>query len=102
MSLLSMFAKKPLLSEDDTSMIVEAIRAGEKKTSGEIRVYVESHCRFVDALDRAAEVFSSLQMDATETGMPFWYTWPLKINNWLFLQTKAFTKRPAKGSGIKR
>jgi len=66
MSLLSMFAKKPLLSDDDTSMIVEAIRAGEKKTSGEIRVYVESHCRFVDALDRAAEVFYSLKMDATE------------------------------------
>jgi len=66
MALLSIFAKKPLLSEEDTSMIVEAIRGSEKKTSGEIRVYVESHCKFVDALDRASEIFYGLKMDATE------------------------------------
>jgi len=66
MALLSMFAKKPLLSEPDKTLIVDAIRASEKKTSGEIRVYAESHCKFVDSLDRAAQVFYSLKMDATE------------------------------------
>jgi uncharacterized membrane protein len=66
MSLLSMFTKKALLSEEDRSMIVAAIQASEKKTSGEVRVYVESHCKFVDALDRAAEIFYSLKMDQTE------------------------------------
>jgi uncharacterized membrane protein len=66
MSLLSLFAKKALLTEEENSMVVEAIRSAEKKTSGEIRVYVESHCRFVNALDRAAEVFYSIKMEATE------------------------------------
>ena len=66
MSLLSLFAKKPLLSEEAASTIVNAIRTAEIKTSGEIRVYVESHCKFVDALDRASQIFYSLKMDHTE------------------------------------
>ena len=66
MALLSFFAKKPLLPEPDRLLIIDAIRASEKKTSGEIRVYVESYCSFVDPLDRAAQVFYGLKMDATE------------------------------------
>ena len=66
MALLSMFAKKALLAETDKSMIVDAIRASEKKTSGEVRVYIESHCKFVNSLDRASEIFYSLKMDQTE------------------------------------
>ncbi len=31
-----------------------------------MRVYVESHCRYMDAMDRAAEIFFSLKMEATE------------------------------------
>ncbi len=46
--------------------IVEAIRAAEKRTSGEIRIYVESRCRFVDPVDRASEVFFGLKMENTE------------------------------------
>ncbi len=45
--------------------IVEAIRQAERLTSGEIRVYVESHCRYMEALDRAAEIFTGLKMDQT-------------------------------------
>jgi len=44
---------------------VEAIREAEHQTSGEIRVYVESRCRYVDPLDRAAEVFTFLKMNQT-------------------------------------
>ena len=66
MSLLSIFAKKALLTEPETSMVVDAIRSSEKKTSGEIRVYIESHCKFVDALDRASQIFYSLKMNETE------------------------------------
>src|SRR5262249_21136639 len=36
-----------------------------KQTSGEIRVYVESRCRFVNPVDRAAEVFWLLKMEDT-------------------------------------
>lgn len=46
--------------------IVEAIRESELRTSGEIRVFIESRCRFVDPVDRAAEVFFGLQMEKTE------------------------------------
>ncbi|MFT3933159.1 MAG: TPM domain-containing protein [Chitinophagaceae bacterium] len=66
MPLLSLFTKKPLLSEPDKTLIVDAIRIAEQKTSGEIRVYIESRCKFVDPLDRAAEVFYSLKMEETE------------------------------------
>lgn len=46
--------------------MVSAIRAAELRTSGEIRVFIESRCRFVDPVDRAAEVFFGLKMEQTE------------------------------------
>lgn len=59
--------KKPdFFSADETAQVVAAIRAAEQRTSGEVRVFVESHCRFVDAIDRAAEIFFQLKMDETE------------------------------------
>lgn len=60
--------KKPkdFFSPADKALIVNAIRESEKRTSGEIRVYVESHCRFVEPLDRAVEVFFGLRMDKTD------------------------------------
>ncbi len=45
--------------------IIEAIRTAEKQTSGEVRLYIESKCRFVDPLDRAAEIFLQLKMNET-------------------------------------
>lgn len=50
---------------DDMERIVEAIRQSEKTTSGEIRVFVESRCKFVDPVNRAAELFFGLEMDET-------------------------------------
>ena len=35
-------------------------------TSGEVRVFVESKCSYVDAIDRAAELFFKLQMQETK------------------------------------
>ena len=35
-------------------------------TSGEVRVFVESKCSYVDAIDRAAELFFKLQMQKTD------------------------------------
>ena len=57
--------KKDFFSEEEKKLIVDAIREAEQQTSGEIRVYVESRCRFVDPLDRAAEVFALLKMEKT-------------------------------------
>ena len=58
-------SRKDFFSEEEKKQIVLAIREAEQQTSGEIRVYVESHCRFVDPIDRAAEVFASLKMHET-------------------------------------
>jgi len=59
------FSKKDLFSDQEKKRIVDAIREAEQQTSGEIRIYVESRCRFVDPLDRAAEVFAFMKMDQT-------------------------------------
>lgn len=65
---MSIFKKRQqrffTLAEQDS--IVHAVGEAEKRTSGEIRVYVESRCRFVSALDRAAELFHTLKMEATQ------------------------------------
>lgn len=64
MSIFS-FRNKTLFSAEENERIVHAIRQAEQKTSGEIRIYIESRCRFVDPLDRAAEIFWNLKMDHT-------------------------------------
>jgi uncharacterized membrane protein len=66
MNLIPPFKKKGFFSHEENSDIVEAIRKAEQQTSGEIRVFIESRCRFVDPLMRAAEIFWSLKMDHTE------------------------------------
>lgn len=58
-------SSKPLLSEAQQAQLLQAIRMAEKRTSGEIRVLVERRCRYVDAADRAAEVFFSNGMQQT-------------------------------------
>ena len=58
-------SKKDFFSEEEKKQIVAAIQEAEKQTSGEIRIYVESRCRYVDPLDRAAEVFALLKMGET-------------------------------------
>ena len=59
------FRRKEFFSDAEKQQIIAAIQAAEKQTSGEIRVYVESRCRFVDPLDRAAEIFTGLKMEQT-------------------------------------
>jgi len=66
MNLIPSFKKKGFFSKEENSLIVEAIRQAEQQTSGEIRVFIETRCRFVDPLDRAAEIFWNLKMDYTE------------------------------------
>jgi len=62
----SIFPAKPFFTDEDHQRIVAAIRAAEKRTSGEIRIFVESRCSYVDAVDRAAEIFFGLKMEKTE------------------------------------
>lgn len=58
--------KKEFFTAEEKEQLVNAIQKAEQRTSGEVRLFVESKCRFVDAVDRAKEIFLQLQMDRTE------------------------------------
>ncbi|QNA45333.1 TPM domain-containing protein [Lacibacter sediminis] len=67
MGIFSFFTKqKDWFTPAEHEAIVNAIRASEKRTSGEIRVFIESRCSYVDPVDRAVEVFFGLKMEQTE------------------------------------
>lgn len=63
---MGLFRKKPFFLPAEQELIVSAIREAERRTSGEVRVFVESRCRYMDSIDRAAEVFYGLEMDETD------------------------------------
>ncbi len=52
-------------TEAQKGQIVDAIQNAERRTSGEIRLFVESKCRYVEAIDRAKEIFLQLGMEKT-------------------------------------
>jgi len=63
--MFSLFRKKEFFSKQESQLIVDAIKNAERQTSGEVRLYVESRCKFVNPLDRAAEIFFGLKMEET-------------------------------------
>ncbi len=65
--MLGLFQKKPVayFSEAEKLAVTTAIQQAEKRTSGEIRVYIESHCATADPLERATNVFQELKMNET-------------------------------------
>jgi uncharacterized membrane protein len=65
--MFSLFSKKAVsyFSVAEQDLIVQAIREAEISTSGEVRVYIESHCTYVDPLRRAKEIFLNLKMQET-------------------------------------
>ena len=58
--------KREFFTAEQQQRMVEAIRLAEKDTSGEVRFFVESKCKYVDPVDRAKEIFFSLKMDQTK------------------------------------
>lgn len=58
--------KETIFNAAQNQVLTEAIRDAEKQTSGEIRVYIELKCKYVDAMDRAGELFYQLNMQQTE------------------------------------
>jgi uncharacterized membrane protein len=63
----SFFKRKPVnyFSAEEQQLIVESIQQAEHRTSGEVRIFVESHCTYVDPVRRAKEVFNQLNMHTT-------------------------------------
>lgn len=66
MGLFSRNKAPGFLSDEEAAAVVAAIGEAEQRTSGEIRVFIESRCSYVDAIDRARELFHELKMDGTE------------------------------------
>ncbi len=58
--------QKEFFRPEEKERIVDAVRNAERMTSGEVRVFIESRCKYVDALDRAKEIFFNLKMDKTD------------------------------------
>lgn len=65
--MLNLFKKKEpeFFTPQEKELVVAAIKNAELRTSGEVRVFIENKCKFVDALDRAIEIFSGLKMYET-------------------------------------
>ena len=66
MRLFPFFKKKEIFSEKEKEQIVQSIKHAEMQTSGEVRVFIESRCSFIDPVDRAMEIFADLKMEVTE------------------------------------
>ena len=64
--MFSLFRKKHMLDKDSQHKIVASIKEAESKTSGEIRVFIEHHCQYMDPLHRAQEIFANLAMEKTQ------------------------------------
>lgn len=58
--------KRQFFTAQENELIVEAIRTTEKETSGEIRVFVESKCKYTDPVVRARQLFAKLKMVHTQ------------------------------------
>jgi uncharacterized membrane protein len=63
---MPLFRRKEFFTDEERQSIIDAVRQAEQRTSGEVRVFVESRCRYVNAIDRAVEIFENLQMQKTE------------------------------------
>jgi uncharacterized membrane protein len=57
--------KREFFTAEQQKQMVHAIQEAERNTSGEVRVFVESRCKYVDPVDRAKEIFFNLKMDQT-------------------------------------
>jgi len=55
-----------LFNQDEEARIADAIRAAERGTSGEIRLYVEDYCQRDHPAERAQELFQLFGMYNTQ------------------------------------
>ena len=64
---MSFFKRKDeYFTVEEKQQIVIAVCEAEKMTSGEVRVFVENRCSYMDAMDRAIELFFQLNMQVTK------------------------------------
>ena len=54
------------LSKEEAAQLAELVKMQEDRSSGEIRIYIESHCPTVDPSHRAKDIFTQLKMHHTQ------------------------------------
>jgi uncharacterized membrane protein len=64
--LFSIIKRKHYFNSIEQDQIISAIREAEKQSSGEIRLFVEGRCRYVNPVLRAEEIFLQLKKDQTK------------------------------------
>ena len=64
-------------SDFQERQIIEAIQKAELQTSGEIRIHVEADCPCASPVDRARDLFKTLQMEHTKerNGILFYFAY---------------------------
>ena len=65
MKLFPWIRQRTFFTEEEREAIVEAVQKAEQRTSGEVRIFIENRCSYMDAVDRAKELFQNLKMDQT-------------------------------------
>lgn len=55
----------PFFTQEEQKQITRAIQEAEMYTTGEVRLFVESKCKYVNAIDRALLIFDHLEMEKT-------------------------------------
>ena len=58
-------SNSPFFTQEEQKQITLTIQEAEMYTTGEVRLFVESKCKYVNALDRALLIFDHLQMEKT-------------------------------------
>ncbi|HEX8459846.1 MAG TPA: TPM domain-containing protein [Segetibacter sp.] len=66
MALFPFTKKREFFTPEQQQLMVASIKKAEKNTSGEVRVFVESKCKYVDPVERAKEIFFNLKMENTK------------------------------------
>jgi len=66
--MFNLFKKKAvdLFTADQKELITSSIRSAEERTSGQIRVFIESKCSNKNTLQKAKELFYRLKMEETK------------------------------------
>ncbi len=79
----NLFGKpRPWLEPSVAERVETSIRSAERVTSGEIRVYAERRCAYVDAVDRARELFWQFGMHQTKQRnavLIYWAVWDKQV-----------------------
>lgn len=87
---------KDFFTEAQKKRIQQAIADAEFNTSGEIRVHVDNACK-IDVLDRAANVFHELQMDATALRNGILFYLAIKDRKFAILGDKGINEKVPSG-----